>query len=431
MVGCTRQHLLLCAVCGRDALLGDSGGVRERIKATVEELQERGHKNWLPHIPPDERMRRVDEAIATAQGANAEGGVVEALFTRHFQYDVVRHLAPRLHREVGDPVPGSRVAGILRFLISPPLPHRAKGAGRIVSALAMVTLVPASLAVTSADLSQEIPREERPGSSEESDQPKTEGEQDKKERCEAVGAVLPTDACVAAAEFGAAFEAAWGASLLYRSGAPVQAEEAGISDARRAWAQRQVLPESVAPRMATFNVAETASGTSDRPIWPPTVMDAEIKAWTGSGPITNFGKLAGNILGTLAGSVSRPAAVEIADRPLTLRELAATAASVGVGLSIDSVRFVGTEPIMMDKLLSGALKEALGKLTEEDVRRLKAVKWLRRSAELAAMDAALRVRDAKRAVGDPMGMVEVFIDPDLARNFKGTIDQVTSLEFPK
>ena len=85
-------------------------GVRERIKVAVEELRKQGCKNELPPIPPDERMRQVDEAIAGARAANAEGGIIEALYRRRFQYDVVRRLDPRLLREVGDRVPGSRVA---------------------------------------------------------------------------------------------------------------------------------------------------------------------------------------------------------------------------------------------------------------------------------------------------------------------------------
>lgn len=446
-------YLVLLAVGMLFWLMRSARGVTEQINVAIEEFRKLAVANKLPYIPPDERMRQVNKAIAAAHIANAEGDVIEALYTRSFQYDVVRRLDPKLLREVGEPMPGPRVAGVLRFLISSPLSHQAKRAGRIVSALAMVALVPAALVVASADLnkavdekrlaleavltlevdlSRETPREERSGSSEERDQPKTEGEQDEKDEeewCEAVGAALPADACVAAAEFGTAFEAAWGAGLLDQSGAPARAEVAGISDARRAWARRQVLLESVAPRTATVNVAEAASGTSDRQVWPRTVMAADLEARTGSGPVTNFGKLAGNIFGRLAQSVSEPVAVEVADRPLTLRELAATAASAGVGLLIDNVGFGGVEPTLTKELLSGAFKETLGKLAEEEVRRPEVVKRLRRSAELAAMDAALRVRDAKRAVGEPMGMVKVFIDPDLARSFKRTIDQATRLEF--
>ena len=79
----------------------------ERIKAAVEELKEQGLANKLPPIAPDERMKRVDEAVAAARVANADGGVVEALFTRRFQYDVVRRLDPKLLWELGDRVPGS------------------------------------------------------------------------------------------------------------------------------------------------------------------------------------------------------------------------------------------------------------------------------------------------------------------------------------
>ena len=436
--------------------------VRKRVKATVAELQELGLANRLPQIAPDERMRQVDKAIAAARAANAGGDIVEALFMRRFQYDVVRRVDPGLLREVGDRVPGSRVADIWRFLISMPLSHQVKRTGRIISALVMMTVVPASLVVASADLddamdkkrselevlaaaltlevslSQRTPREGRPDGSGEKNQPKTEEEADEKDRegrCEADGLVPPTEACIAAAKFGAAFEAAWGANLLDRSEARVWAETEGISDARRAWARRQVLLESAAPRMATVNVAEAASGMSERQAWPRKVMDAELKARTVSGPITKLGKLAEKIFVEMAQSVSGPVTVEVVDRPLTLRELASTAAAAGVGLSIDSVELGGTEPALEDKLLKMFGKSAV---EVEEVRRSGDVERLRRAAELAAMGAASRVRDARRVVGesvridgDMMRIVEIFVDPDLTQSYKGVIDQVTRLKFSK
>ena len=425
--------------------------VGERIRATVEELRELGLANKLPYMAPDERMKRVDEAIAAAHVANADGGVVEALFTRRFQYDVVRRVDPRLLREVGDRVSGSHAASVFRFLISAPLSHQVKRAGRIVSALVMVTMVPASLVVASADLDKAMDKK-RPAlealeaaltlevdlSRETEGKENEEDEEDEEEWCEAVGAVLPADACIAAAEFGAAFEAAWGASLVDRSGMYVRAEAEGISDARRTWARRQVLLESVAPRTATVNVVEAASGTSERQAWPHGVMDAELKARTRPGPVTSFGKRAGKIFGEVARSVSGRVAVEVADRPLTFRELASTAAAAAVGLSIDDVGLGGTEPTLMDRLSSGTLEETLGKLVEEEVRRPEDVEPLRRAANLAAMSAASRVRYTMREVGEPMridgdtmGMVKEFVDSELVRNYKGMIDRVTQLEFPK
>lgn len=130
--------------------------VRKRLKTDVENLKELGRANKLPHMAPDERMRHVDEAIAAARAANADGRVVEDLFNRRFQYDIVRRLDPRLLREIGDRVLGSRVTSILRFLISTPLSHQVSRAGRIVSALIMVTMVPASLVIVSADLDKAI-----------------------------------------------------------------------------------------------------------------------------------------------------------------------------------------------------------------------------------------------------------------------------------
>ena len=359
----------------------------------------------------------------------------------------------------------SRVAGVLRFLISMPLSRQVKRAGRIVSVLAMVTIVPASLVVASADLGQaidkkrpelealaaaltlevglsrETAREDRPDSSKGKDQPKTEGKEDEGDQgewCDAGGAILPAEACVAAAEFGEAFEAAWGATLLEQSGARVRATAEGIGDARRAWARRQVLLESVARRTGTVNVAEATSRATGRRAWARGVLDAELKARTGSGPVTSFGKRAGKIFGGLARRVSGPVAMEVTDRPLTLRELASTAVAAGVGLSVDSAALGGTEPTLLDKLLSETAKETLGKLAEEKVKRPEDVEWLRRTAKLAAMAAASRVRDTKRAAGDPMRidgeamrMVEVFVNRDLARSYKRMIDQVTRLEFPK
>ena len=262
----------------------------------------------------------------------------------------------------------SRVAGVLRFLISMPLSRQVKRAGRIVSVLAMVTIVPASLVVASADLGQaidkkrpelealaaaltlevglsrETAREDRPDSSKGKDQPKTEGKEDEGDQgewCDAGGAILPAEACVAAAEFGEAFEAAWGATLLEQSGARVRATAEGIGDARRAWARRQVLLESVARRTGTVNVAEATSRATGRRAWARGVLDAELKARTGSGPVTSFGKRAGEIFGGLARRVSGPVAMEVTDRPLTLRELASTAVAAGVGLSVDSAALGG------------------------------------------------------------------------------------------
>ena len=435
--------------------------VRKRLKTEVENLRKLGVKNKLPPMAPDERMRHVGEAIAAALAANADIRVIEDLFNRLFQYDIVRRLDPGLLLEVGDRLPGSRIASILRFLISTPLSHQVNRAGRIVSALIMVTMVPASLVIVSADLDKaidkkqltlkalagaltlerglraETPPDELPSDSpEEKDQSETEGEE---KPCEAVGAVLPADVCTAAAEFAAAFEAVWGTSLLDRSETQVRARAEGISDARRAWARRQVLLETVASRTATVNVAEVASGTSERQIWSRDVMDAGLKARTGFGPVTNFGKLAGKIFAELAPSVSGPIVLEVTDRPLTLRELAARVASAGVGLSIDSVELGGTEPTLEDKLLSGTLKETLATLAEEKVGPHEDdIDWLRRGAELAAMNAASRVQDTRRAAGAPMRidedtmrMVRVFVDPDLAKNYKGMIDKLTRLEFSK
>ena len=438
-------------------------GVGKRIRSAVKELQELARANKLPYIPPDDRMRQADEAIAAAHAANAGSDIIETLYGRRLQYDVVRRLDPRLLLEVGDPLPGPPFARVLRFLISAPLLHQVKSVGRIASTLLMLALVPASLVVVaSADLNKAMDEKQPalealaaaltlevdlgwdtsskgwPARSEERTQPRTKEKQAKIDdqdgppnrparRLEPCEAAPAASACAAAAEFGVAFEAAWGRSLLNRSGTSVAANVVGISDARRAWARRQVLLESVIPRAGTVNVAEAASDVSDLQVRSGAVIDAELKARTGSGPVTSFGNLARKIFREL--TQGGPRSFERAARPLSHLELASTAVAASVGLLIDGIG-AETESTLSNKLLGSALKEAVGKFAEEVERRPEAVKQLRRSAELSAMHAASQVRDAT-VVKKPMGMVGLFTDPYLVQSFGGPIDQVTHFEFPK
>ena len=73
--------------------LRSTRSVREQIKTTVKELRELGLANKLPHMAPDQRMKQVDEAIAAARDVNADGSVVEALFTMRFLWFCPRAVA--------------------------------------------------------------------------------------------------------------------------------------------------------------------------------------------------------------------------------------------------------------------------------------------------------------------------------------------------
>lgn len=119
--------------------------------------------------------------------------------------------------------------------------------------------------------------------------------------CEVAGTMLPIGTCDAAAEFGQAFEAAWGASLLERSGnrATTMAAE-GIVDSRRAWARRQVLLETVEHRSSTVRVAETLKRTTQREDLARSIMDAELVARTRPLPVSPFGKRAAERFGRWA-----------------------------------------------------------------------------------------------------------------------------------
>ena len=329
----------------------------------------------------------------------------------------------------------------------------------------MATIVPASLVVASADLGTAIDKKQPelealaaaltleldlsakapdsgpPTSSDKTDQSETEreeGQEDQQERCDADGVTLPPETCFAAAEFGEAFEAAWGASLLDRSGTGVSTKTEDISAARRAWARRQVLLESIAPRTATASVAEAASSSSHRQAWTRGVMDAELKARTGSGPVTGFGKLGSEIFAKLVRIDTRSVVVEEVDRPLTLRELASPAVAAAVGWSIDGVGLGGTQPTLIDKLSSSALKETLTQWAEEKIARPEDGMKLQRAAKLAAMSAASQVRATNRVPGEPMRidgetmrMVDAFVTQDLVQSYRNTIDRGTRLEFPK
>lgn len=447
--------------------------VRMRIKAETEQLEKLGLANELPPLPPDARMRKVDEAIAAARAANAGDGIVEALYTRRFQYDVVRRVDPGLLQAIGDPVPGSRVARVLRFLVSMPLSHQVKKAGRAVSATAMLLIVPAALVITSADLRDALdekqpelealaaaltmevsldadaPRE-WPAASKQPDEqqsattePHEQDEAVEKQKatdeepwCEAAGVALAVETCDAAAEFGGAFEAAWGASLLERSGnrAGTAALE-GISDARRAWARYEVLLETVERRSSTVQVAQAVKRTTQREDWARTVMDAELDARTRPGPVSRFGKRAAERFGQWAQSLGGRMDVEVADRPLTLTELASRMVSAGAGLSIDGLEAAATEGTPLDKLWSGAVKETLTTQAQEGIKG--AETHMHRAADLAGMGTASRMFDTQAARGGPMRIdadalriVGVFVAPDLARSYKPMIDQATRLAFP-
>lgn len=416
--------------------------VRKGLKTTVEELKELAHNNKLPPIPSDERMRRVDEAIAAARVANANGGVIEALYARRFQYDIVRRLDPELLREAGEPLPGPRVAAVLRYLISPLLSHQMKRLGRIVSTLSMVVMVPASLvAVASGELNEvfdkkrpvlesleaaltlemylvaaekvpnPIPPPESPNTK---DQSENSDGVEARESCDISSS---TGACDAAAAFGTAFEAAWGTSLLDRLG--TRPDVARIGDARRAWARRQVLLESAVPRAATVVVTEAASDISDLQNRSQAVMDAVLRARTGSGPVTSVGRRAQKIFSHFAPANSKPIAV--ANWPLMSSELRSNAFAAALGLGVDGVDSVGeAESTLGKRLFSGTLAGLASDLAKQ----------LHRSTELAAMNEVSRVREATGRAPEPMGAVEVFITPDLARGLKGIAEDVTSLEFP-
>lgn len=437
-------------------------GVRKQIKASVNELRELGIANKLPPMPPDERMKRADEAIAAARSANEELHIIEALYEKRFQYDLVRRLDPVLLRSIGEPDPGSHVARVLRFLISMPLSYQVKKTGRIVSALAMVTFVPASLVIASSDLGEAMdskrpeleawataltlevvmsaqPLIEKPLNRMENQTEKKGGtneknevKQNEKEWCEANGDVLSTDACIAATEFGVAFEAALGASLMERSGTRLQVQDAidGVGKARRDWARRQVLIASVTPRMSKINVAEAASDAQEYRDRINSVTEAEIKAWTGHGPVSSFGEQAREMFGNLVrGSerISGSVTVEVANRPLTPLELLSTALLASVDPLIEGVSSRETNPLI-EKLGLGPSKEMAGKLVEEKVRRI---------AKLGAMSiVSPPARDTTGGLGesirideDRMGMVDMFVHPDLARIYKELINQVMLPEF--
>lgn len=443
-------------------------GVEKRFKAEIERLNQLGFSNKLRPIAPNEHMKKVDKAIAGARLANAESGIVEALFRRRFMYDVVRRLDPNLLREVGGRVPVSPLVGVFRFLFSSPLSRQVNRAGRVVAILAMITFVPASLVITSAELRAAIDHKQPklkalqealtlklfldayaplPGSPADGDETNPAGNEQKEdpenrefqsEHCDEGDETLPPEICVVIAEFGKAFETAWGASLFDRSGSELRDHAEEISAARRAWTRRQVLLESVASRAATMRVVETAPDRSQRRAWTHAVVDVELKARTGSGPATEFGKLASKIFASMVYRETGPVVIETIERPLTLRELAAPAVAAAVGWSINGVGLGGTQHAPLDSILSNILKEMTTQRAEDAIARSADSAGLHRAAELAALSAASRVRasrktprDAMRIDQETMQNVNAFVTPDLARRYEGEIDQVTKFEFPQ
>ena len=389
--------------------------VRRELKVAIEELEALAHKNKLPHEPPDERMRHVDRAIAAAHAANAGIGVIEDLYERRFQYDLARRLSPELLRDTGEPLSGARVPAILRFLISPLLWHPMKRLGRIVSTFLMIVMVPAALTiVASGDLNRAIDEkrqvlvalkgaltleiELRPKMPPPTPPPDQDGEEE--------------DA-VAAAAFGRAFEVAWGTSLLGRSA--TQPEAARIDDARRSWARRQVLLESAARRDAVV-VAEATSNMSPRQVLSQAVMDAALKARTGSEPATSIGELAEKT-GRLARIGTK--SVATAYPSWTIHDVFATATTAGFGWAVDGA--IDTESTEITRLVD-VVKQTLEQAAEPLIP-------LSRSIKLAILSQASLVRG--EATANPKPSLELFITPDSVRSLKVALENVTDLDFPR
>ena len=434
----------------------------ERIREAVDDLRERALANQLPALPPDERIRGVEEAIAAAHMANAGGDVIEALYTRRLHYDLIRRVDANLLREIGDQVPESRIVRMLGILISMPLVHHLKLAGRVLSALAMALVIPASLVIASPELRDALDKKrpvlealgqaltlelalsgEKPeatqGESPDVAQPNTEpgrANEDEETPCEAAGMDLTAEGCAAATEFAAAFEAAWGAALLDLSGASVSKVAEGIGETRRAWARRAVLTESVVRRSGSVFVAETAPAA--RPDWARAVMDAVLRARTGDGPVTGFGKPAAEFFGRVFRRfATRGEAVLVERRPLTKRELYATLMMTGVGHMGDFVLSAG-ETGVLDRIVAEVAKEMLAtRMDASATADLTGRERPRRRVEIAAAGAAAAVLDTQKTVGgrlriddQAMRAVGMFIDPEMATRHAGVIDWVERLEFP-
>ena len=449
--------------------------LRKRIKAARDELQKEARERTLPNMAPDERMEGVDRAIAGALSANVSLEIVEALFRRRWDYDVARRLDPELRLALGDPLVGSRIHRTLRFLVSIPVWLKVKRVGRIIAALGMALIVPASLVVASPDLrasvnhkQQEVealaaaltmelrldqagpPEEwrtplqadEGPGAAKEGEQEQQEEEGKDEEAqedrdhdsgpgtwCDAAGEHMAVEMCVAAAEFGKAFERAWGASFLNRSGVRIATEAAGISDARRAWARRQVLLESAFRRKSTVDATAADTRTPRQEAAVRATYEAEFNARTAAGPATRVGRYAAKQFGRLVKAVGQPFEVELARGPVTPSEMLSQVLGIVTGEVIDSLELGPGETTGVDTaLLHELAKEGISMGTKEVTRRGADAQ---RAVELAVMGAIFEVeRGGRMRVGpENMRSVDAFVGPDLVQQYREAIDSVTALDF--
>ena len=441
------------------------------IEREIAELRKKAQSGALKELPADERMREVEKLIAMARGGKNESEHVETLHQLLRDLDIIRRVDPSMLRMTGLRADsGPFWLRALGYMISGTV---FKGMARLalaVTVLANVSLIPASLILTSKGVSDAVAQVTRtlrdakwnitlavspqnvdigtdkiltneayfyPGAA--APLPDLEA------WCDSDVQILSVNDCETAAQFGSSFEVRWPSKLIGRSGAiarrqvpfrqqPTSAgdEAEDLAVARREWSRREVLLESVRARVTpSVNIVESAPMDSGR--WEMALLDAELTPHSTSRPVTRVGKNAEFRLREFLNVQPGGLAIEKQADPLTPAKLLGKAAASITGLIVD---LSGAEAVLPGPEPAGkAVEEYAKKYFGDLVEKLAERRWEAESLASAVDRAAKAViLDATESGGritsdGIVGSLERSVEPKTAERYTEIWRLATALDY--
>ena len=439
------------------------------VEAAIQrELDRLRRSETLENLPPDERMREVNELIRIANEKHED---TRALYDLKLELDLLRRVDPSLLRRAGLQASTEPLwLRAIRVLISGFVHAGISRVAALAAAAATVLLIPASVVFASQGLSdavaqttlklQEVRRNitlliaERDTDAElesvlvnvdaDADSTATPTPPDVETTEDSAGSWcdgeepggLAAADCRNAARFGRAFEVEWASRIRARSapntqraGLTVSTRSADDVDrARREWTRERVLTESVRARTTT-SVDVVRATVGDKGRWERIVLDAEMTSRTESRPVTPIGRNAEfrlrEVLRARPGSVT----VSIADAPLSLRELTARATSGAISAFADLSGIEGRLPGIGGKALSGALTAGASAFFEEKIIRPSDAEYLVKASDVAAKSVVVDASRSGEIAPQSMNVLEQFVDDRTARRVGEPLRQATTLRF--